>query len=235
VKPRAVPRRPYFTSDLFRFLRELKRHNDRAWFASQKPRYEASVKAPLQEFIADFAPALRTISPHMIADPSPVGGSLFRIHRDTRFSRDKTPYKTWAAAHFRHRAESQNVHGPGFYLHLEPRHAFAGAGLWQPDSSSQARIRRAIVEDPKGWVQAVAGRRFLARWSLDGEKLKRPPRGFDPTHPLVEDLKRKEYLAYAEFTAEQACEPDFLSRYFEACQRAAPFLRYLTSALGLPF
>src|SRR5688572_21278461 len=125
----------YFTPRLFQFLRELKANNDRSWFQANKGHYESDVKQPLLEFIADFGPPLREISEHFDADPGPVGGSLFRIYRDTRFSRDKTPYKTHAAAHFRHE-RGKDVHAPGFYLHLEPDNVFAACGIWHPDSDT---------------------------------------------------------------------------------------------------
>lgn len=230
-----MPGRPYFTPELFHFLRDLKRHNHRQWFTAQRERYEACLRGPFLEFISDLGPALHAISPHYIADPSPVGGSLLRMHRDIRFARDKSPYKTWAAAHFRHRADSQGMHGPGFYLHLEPGEVFAGAGLWHPEPAAQTRIRRAIVDDPAAWKGAVKGRRFLARWALAGDSLKRPPRGFDPDHPLIEDLKRKDFLGLCEFSQADVCSPDFLVRYLDACRRAAPFMSFLTGALGLPF
>lgn len=230
-----MPGRPYFTPELFRFLRDLKRNNNREWFVAQRPRYEAVVRGPFLEFIGDLSPALRSISPHYIADPSPVGGSLLRMHRDIRFSRDKSPYKVWAAAHFRHRGDNQSMHGPGFYLHLEPGEVFAGAGLWHPDPASQTRIRRAILEDPAGWKGAVRSRRFLARWDLAGDSLKRPPRGFDPQHPLIEDLKRKDFLALCEFSQDQVCAPGFLARFVDACRRSATLMSFLTGAVGLPF
>jgi uncharacterized protein (TIGR02453 family) len=164
-----------------------------------------------------------------------VGGSLFRIHRDTRFSRDKSPYKTWAAAQFRHRAESADVHAPGFYLHLEPGETFAGVGIWHPPTPEAHRIRQAILEDPAGWKAATRSRRFRARWDLSGDSLKRPPRGVDPKHPLLEDLLRKDFLGYSEFEPARVMAPGFLERFVDGCRRAADFLEFLTTALGQPF
>ncbi|MGZ6096116.1 MAG: TIGR02453 family protein, partial [Polyangiales bacterium] len=106
----------YFDKGLFDFLVELKANNDRDWFNANKTRYERDVKEPFLDFISDASPALRKISRSIVADPRPVGGSLFRIYRDTRFAKDKTPYKTHAGAHFQ--AGGKGVHGPGYYLHL---------------------------------------------------------------------------------------------------------------------
>ena len=122
---------PYFQEGLFTFLKELRANNDREWFAANRERYETQVREPFVRFISDFEPILHQISPHFRADPRPSGGSLFRIYRDTRFSKDKSPYKTAAAAHFPHE-RGRDVHAPGYYLHLEPGSVFAGAGLWRP-------------------------------------------------------------------------------------------------------
>ncbi len=115
-----MKRRSYFRPELFQFLRELKANNEKEWFQANKHRYESEVKEPMLRFISDFAPYLRQISRHVVADPRPVGGSMFRIYRDTRFFKDKSPYKTTAAAHFPHRDGGKDVHAPGFYLHIEP-------------------------------------------------------------------------------------------------------------------
>src|SRR5262245_18610926 len=115
---------PSFDLALFAFLSDLRQNNDRDWFAASKSRYERDCLEPALAFIEDFAVDLEAISPHFRADPRPVGGSLFRIYRDTRFAKDKTPYKTNIGIHFRHEAAS-NAYAPGFYLHLAPGEVFA--------------------------------------------------------------------------------------------------------------
>ena len=137
--------KPYFTPALFTFLTELRLHNDREWFARNKERYVRDVRDPMLRFIADFAPTLKKLAPRLVADPRPVGGSMFRIQRDTRFSGDKSPYKTNVAAHFRHEA-GRDVHGPGLYLGLEPEDVEVGGGIWHPEAEPLRRIRTAIVE-----------------------------------------------------------------------------------------
>jgi uncharacterized protein (TIGR02453 family) len=218
--------------ELFAFLRELREHNDRAWFAANRERYEAHVREPLLRFVADFGPHLREISPSFVADPRPVGGSLFRIQRDTRFSMDKSPYKTNAGAQFRHEA-GRDAHAPGFYLHLEPGEVFAAAGLWRPGRTELGRVREAIVSDPAEWGRVVTAPAFGSVLSLGGEQLERPPRGYDPDHPFIEDLKRKDLIVTAAFAEAEACRPEFLDRFVRTCQAAAPFVRYLTAAIGL--
>jgi uncharacterized protein (TIGR02453 family) len=227
-------RTPHFSPSLFAFLRELSRNNNREWFLANRARYEREVRDPLLQFIADFAHHLRRISPHFVADPRPVGGSLFRIYRDTRFSRDKRPYKTVAAAQFRHE-QGKNVHAPGFYLHLEPGNVFAGAGLWHPDAETLRAVRDAIVAKSGNWKRAVSGKAFRERFELGGEALKRPPRGYDPEHPLIDDLKRRDFVAMTPFDDAEVLAADFLDRYAEVSRRARPFMRFLTVAVGLPF
>src|SRR5262245_52215352 len=184
----------YFGPALFGFLRELKLHNERAWFQQNRERYEREVRGPLLGFVRDFAAPLARITAQLVADPRPVGGSLFRIHRDTRFSKDKTPYKTQAAAQSRHR-ERRDVHAPCFRLHLEPGRVFGGAGIWHPDPAALARIRRALAGRGADWKKAVGGRAFMRGCTLEGDFLSRPPRGFAPDHPLIEDIKRKDFIA----------------------------------------
>lgn len=220
----------YFRPGLFRFLQELERNNRREWFETNKPRYESEVKAPLLRFIADFGARLRTLSKHFSADPRPVGGSMFRIYRDTRFSRDKSPYKTAAAAHFPHRSAGKDVHVPGFYLHIEPGGSMGGGGLWHPDAPTLKKVRDGIVARSRSWKEVVS-----AGISIQGDALKRPPAGYDADHPYVSDLKRKDFYAMTDFAEPEVCAPDFMDRYLAACLAAAPLVRFLTRSLALPW
>ena len=215
--------------ELFAFLAELRRHNNREWFNENKERYLTEVRDPALALVAALAPGLHGISGQISVDPRPSGGSMMRIYRDTRFSRDKTPYKTNVGIHFGLKAP-RDFDAPGFYLHLEPGHVFMGAGVWHPQADALRAVREAIVKNPRGW--AAARRVGL---SHDEASLKRPPRGFDPEHPLVEDLKRLSFTTGAEFTQPQACAPDFAARYVTACRRAAPLMRFLARAMGLTF
>ena len=229
-----MPGTPHFTPALLAFLRELSRNNNREWFLANKLRYERDVREPMLRFIADFAPHLRRISAHFVADPRPVGGSMFRIYRDSRFSRDRTPYKTVASAQFRH-AMAKDVHAPGFYLHLEPGNVFAAVGMWRPEAEPLRLVREAIVEHPERWRKAIVGKRFRELYELEGEVLKRPPRGFPPDHPLAEDLRRKDFVASTSFEAAEIFEPDFLRRYAATARAAAPFMAFLTGAVKAPW
>jgi uncharacterized protein (TIGR02453 family) len=223
-----------FTPSMFTFLQELAEHNDREWFKDHKDRYVEAVQEPAVAFILAVTPGLGRISPQIRADARPVGGSLFRIQRDTRFSKDKTPYKTHTGIHFRH-ASAADVHAPGFYLHLQPGEVFAAAGIWRPEGEAARRIRRAIVDDPTGWRRAAHAKAFAARYALTGDVLKRPPTGFPGDGPFAADLLRKDFIAEARLSEKAATAPGFAREYVDLCRAAAPFMRFLCGALDLPF
>ena len=217
-----------FSPELFRFLRDLSKNNSRGWFQSNRQRYEAILREPCLQFISDLGPLLRGISRHLVADPRPSGGSLFRIYRDTRFSRDKSPYKTHAGMYFPVRG-GKDVHTPGFYLHLEPGSCFAAAGLWHPDAAALARVREAIVARSGRWKSARSG------LSLEGDSLRRPPRGYDANHPFIEDLKRKDFISSVRLSEKEVTSPRFLSDFVAKCAKMSPLPRFLAAALELPW
>ena len=224
----------YFTASTLSFLKDLGANNDRAWFAANKDRYERHVKEPALRFINDFAPHLAKISPHFRADPRANGGSLFRIYRDTRFSKDKRPYKTHTGIQFRHEA-GKDAHAPGYYLHIEPGELFVGVGTWRPDSPTLRKIRDALVEDPGAWKRARGNKRFRERFDLGGDSLVRAPKGFDPDHPLIEDLRRKDFIAAARLTRKEVTSRDFLDSFTSLCKAATPFQRWLCRAVGAAY
>ncbi len=219
-------------SELFVFLSELKKNNNRDWFQDNKDRYENDVKDPLLTFIAAFAERAPEISSSIMVIPRVSGGSLFRIYRDMRFSKDKTPYKTGAGLHFRHK-RGKDVHAPGYYLHLEPGEVFAGCGIWKPNTETVTKIRTKIANHPDQWLNIIQDKKFKITFTLGGDSLIRPPKGFDPDHALIEDLKRKDYLASIVLNEKIVCQPDFLDYYVELCKTAAPFMEFLTRAVGL--
>jgi uncharacterized protein (TIGR02453 family) len=216
---------------LFRFLKDLKANNDREWFQENKARYEVEARGVMLRFIGEFSGPLSSISKHFIADPRPSGGSMFRIYRDTRFSKDKTPYKTHIAAHFPHRAaQAGGVHGPGFYLHLEPGGSFAGGGLWHPEPDALFKVRQAIATKSKAWKKLRE-----SGLEISGDALQRVPQGFASDHPCAEDLKFKDFYTTTSFTNVQVLAPDFLDQVTEACQKSAPLVAFLCKALELPW
>ena len=221
----------HFTPAAFRFLEELAANNNRDWFQSSKRRYEEDVKEPALRFIADFAGPLREICPDFRADPRASGGSLFRIYRDTRFSKDKSPYKTHAGIHFRHEA-ARGAHAPGFYLHIEPGGSFAACGVWKPATPALTAIRQAIADDPEAWIEARDHPQFRAAFELSGASLKKAPRGMSADHPMIEDLKRKDFIGVAPLGEEAIVAEHFIDHFAALCRSAAPFQRWLCEALG---
>lgn len=224
----------YFSDKTFRFLRALARNNSREWFTDHKADYEAHLRQPFLRLVTDLQPDLAAISPHYRADPRPMGGSLFRIHRDTRFSNDKTPYKTWSGARFFHE-RSKTVPAPSFYLHVQPGACFIGAGLWHPDPATQRRIRDFLVDNPSGWKAATQSAAFKRRFELTGDRLVRPPRGYPADHELIEDLKRKDFVVGAGLEDETVLGPGLRKAVATGFAGMAPVVDYLCAALDLEF
>jgi len=224
----------YFTPRLFKFLSDLEVNNEREWFKANQAVYEAHVREPALRFIADVAKPLGRISPHFVADPSKVGGSLFRIQRDTRFGEDKTPYKTNTGMHFRHEA-AKDVHAPGFYLNIEPGGCFMGVGLWRPHTPVAYAIRGHIDENRAAWKRAAHSARFKDVFDVEGESLVRPPKGFPEDHPLIEDLKRKDFIATARLTQKTITSDTLMDEFAGNCKRASAYMKFLCDAVGVPF
>jgi uncharacterized protein (TIGR02453 family) len=225
-------RKASFSPELFSFLADLRANNERDWFAANKHRYEEL--EPALAFIDAFAPRLEKISSHFRADARPSGGSLFRIYRDTRFSKDKSPYKTNVGIHFRHEL-AKDAHTPGYYLHIGPDQVFAGGGIWHPSTEAATHIREAIVADPDRWRRVTGGGAFSKRFKLGGDSLKRVPSWADAEHPFADDLKRKDFFASTRLSQEEVVAPGFVALYARTCSSVAPLVHFLCDALDVPF
>lgn len=227
-----------FRPDALAFLRALARHNDREWFTANRARYELSLRAPMTELIEELDVRLATIAPEIVGVPR---RSLFRIHRDVRFSADKSPYKTNAGCWFYHQDAGRGVGqdgegGAGYYFHLEPAGCFVAAGIWMPGAAALAKLRSAIADDPVGFARIVRAPAFRRRYGRLSEeaRLTRLPRGYAPGHPA------EEWLRYKSFTVSRPLSPavvlsarlpSILASDFRALR---PFVRWLNGALGLP-
>jgi uncharacterized protein (TIGR02453 family) len=221
-----------FDPSLLGFLDELAQNNERDWFAENKHRYERLVREPALDFIVAMGPLLDRIAPEFEAVAKKMGGSLMRVFRDTRFGRDKTPYKTNVGIQFRH-TQGKDVHAPGYYLHIEPGAHFIGAGMWRPDPDSLAGIRTAIVERASAWKSA---RDAVAKtYSFDGGALKRPPRGYPVDHPMIDDIKRTDFIATRPFDDAELFRTDFAARVAKRFEAATPLMKFLCRAVGVPF
>jgi uncharacterized protein (TIGR02453 family) len=223
-----------FSNATFNFLGDLAANNNRAWFEENKPRYEALVREPALDFIEAMAPALARMAPHFRADARKMGGSLMRVFRDTRFARDKTPYKTNIGIQFRHEL-GKDVHAPGFYVHIATDECFLAVGCWHPEADALGRIREAVAAQPKKWFAARDHKEFVKEWALSGDSLSRPPRGFAADHPAVDDLKRKDFIALAPLSADDVCGAGLVKFAESRFTAALPFMKFLCSALEVQF
>ncbi len=221
-----------------RFLRALARHNDRAWFEANRATYEAEVRAPLTALVDEVDVRLATLAPEIVGDPK---RSLFRIHRDVRFSADKSPYKTNASAWFHHGAGGRGVSGAstphggaGFYFDVGPRGASLGGGIWMPPRPTLVRIRATIDDDHAPVARLLrtpSMRRFggLAEESM----LARMPRGYAADHPAAALLRHRSFTVGRALSERELLGvrlPDLLAREYA---RILPLVRWLNAALGL--
>lgn len=223
-----------FSKATFKFLDELATNNNRAWFDENRPRYEALVREPAEAFIEAMAAPLQRFAPHFRADLRRSGGSLMRVYRDTRFARDKTPYKTNIGIQFRHEL-GKDVHAPGFYLHVANDECFLGVGCWHPEPDALGRIREHVAHQPEAWFAVRDERSFAAHWALAGDSLSRVPRGYAADHPAAEDLKRKDFIGLADLSPGDVVSPKLVQLASQRFAAAAPFMSFLCSALGVPY
>jgi len=223
-----------FGADTIGFLQQLAKNNNRDWFVENKSRYEGCVVDPAFQFISAMGGELNSISTHFEAIPRKQGGSLMRVYRDTRFAKDKTPYKTNIGIQFRHEV-GKDVHAPGYYLHIEPTSIFVGVGMWHPESSALRAIRERIVGRPDEWKEIVFDRRFRTTYELQGDSLKNPPRGFDPELPHMEDLKRKDHMAVMPLSLIDISEARFTKKLARELKKATPYMEFLCKAVDVPF
>ncbi len=222
-----------FSNATIKFLKELKNNNNRDWFNENKHRYESDLLGDSLSFIEAMQPILKKVSPYFQAIPKRTGGSLMRIYRDTRFAKNKTPYKTNIGIHFRHEM-GRDVHAPGFYLHIEPTESFFGAGIWRPESKALAKIRNQLVEQPQRWKRIANGKKMAQHFEFSGEKLKRPPRDFDKDHPLIEDLKRKDFFVLAEINTKEIKTRKLLPMIESRMRETKLLMTFLCDSLRIP-
>ncbi len=221
-----------FDKKFFDFFVELKENNNRDWFTANKTRYREQVVTPMSHFIEAMAPRLGKLSKHFNADPRPHGGSMFRIYRDIRFSKDKRPYKEHAAVHFRHH-QARDAHAPGFYLHLAPDEVIIAGGVWLPPKEALLAIRTRIAEQPGAWTRVIHDQALVRTFGgISGDGLKRPPKSFDANHKHIEDIKRKTFFVVHHGKRAQARRAGFVDTVADIFADAAPLMRFLCRAVG---
>lgn len=223
-----------FSKATFSFLAELADNNNKAWFEDNKPRYEALVREPALDFIEAMEAPLKRFAPQFRAEPKKMGGSLMRVFRDTRFSRDKTPYKTNIGIQFRH-ALGKDVHAPGYYVHIATDECFFGAGCWHPAADALGKIRDRVVAKPENWCTVRDDPQFHEHWSLAGDSLTRPPRGYPADHPAIDDIKRKDFIALAPVSHKEVTSSALLELCARRFTESVPFMQFLCAALEVPY
>ncbi len=221
--------------DFFKFFKELSANNNREWFTANKPRYQDVVVGSLSDFIIDMAPRLAKISEHYNADPRSNGGSMFRIYRDVRFSKDKRPYKEHGAVQFRH-LRGKDAHAPGFYVHFEPGNVVFGGGIWKPPAPELLKIRTAIAKDPAGWSR-VRNNKALNDLTdgVMGDGITRPPKGFSGDEKHIEDIKRQTFFAMRHEKDAITRSPDFPAEVARTFKAVTPLMKFICKALDVPF
>lgn len=225
-----------FREEFWQFFDELSDNNNREWFTENKERYKSDVVTPCMDFIVDMGERLKDISPHYRAIAKANGGSMFRIYRDARFSKDKRPYKENAGIQFRHKL-GKDAHAPGFYINLKKDSIFYGGGIWLPDSGTLGEIRDRICYYPKKWQAVIENEDIVNTFGeIKGDGLKRPPRGYDPDHKYIDDLKRKSFFAMKnepDYKVTQKAE--FMDEAAKTFDAASPLMAFICDAKGIEF
>jgi uncharacterized protein (TIGR02453 family) len=220
--------RTTFSPAALTFLRRLMRHNDRAWFAAHKEAYERDVKAPMAALVERLASDLRRFAPDLVASPK---ASLYRLHRDTRFSADKSPFKTQVGAVFPHRTLHRHQ-GAGLYLEIGPAGTMIAGGIYMPEAAELHALRSHLAGNTarfRSLVESPAFRRTVG--TVSGSSLQRVPRGFPPNHPAAEYLKLRQFLFGCDFPAAFATSPAFYRQVVSLFEHMAPVVGFLNEPL----
>lgn len=224
-----------FTVEIFEFLRDLKANNNRAWFEANKERYHQYARDELIKMLIELQAGLAEFAPQIEVVPKAVGGSIHRIYRDLRFSKDKTPYKTHLSAHLRHQQRDAS-YGLGFYLRIEPGECIVASGIWQLTPKNAATVRNRIVKRPDEWARATAASHFVSLYgSVYGEQLKRVPGEYDSDHRFADDLRRKGFGGFAKLTDEQILGPACVPLVLDSFKAAVPLMQFLADAFDIPW
>ncbi|OUT61542.1 MAG: TIGR02453 family protein [Rhodopirellula sp. TMED11] len=225
---------PYFSEDLFQFLAELEDNNNRPWFNENKPRYREQIIDPAVAWLETLQKPLAKAAPLIVVNAKGYGGSIMRVYRDTRFGGNKNPYKTNVGISLRHESAA-DIHAPGLYIHLEVHECFFGAGLWRPSAQPLRQIREAIVNNPAVWKRAKNAKRFRDAFTIVGESLKTAPRGYPKDHPLIEDLRRKDFIAVSPLSFDQVTGSDLTETIIGLVKASRPWMNFLCDSVGLDY
>lgn len=217
-----------FPEEGLRFLRALKRNNNREWFQAHKSDYEEFIKKPMEGLVLSLGSDLSKIAPEIVATPK---ASLFRIYRDTRFSKDKSPYKTHVAASFPHRGLDKHQ-GAGLYLHIAPTEVFLGGGIYMPASEDLSAVRHHIAGNIPRFKRILGEKAFRKTFGvLRGDQLLRVPKGFASDHPAADYLRYKQYIVSRTLEPQDATKEAFYKTLLETFRTMMPFVRFLNEPI----
>lgn len=225
-----MPKDSHFTPALFQFLKRLEKNNTREWFTANKVEFEQSVKEPMQRFLADLTPRIAKVAPRIKV------GAMQRMNRDTRFSKDKSPYRRCVSVMLM--VEGADDLMLGYHISLTPGESKAYVGLWEPDGGTLDKVRARILTKPHEWNKSVGGA-FAKTHTFEGESLKRPPkvdgRVIEDDHPLIDDLKRKSHAAAMPLTDRDVCSPGFLDHYVDTVRAGSALMEFLCAAVKVKY
>ena len=220
---------PYFRPEALTFLRNLARHNDRAWFTPRKPVYEAELKEPMLAAIRKITEAMLDFAPNHVR---PAEKCLFRIYRDTRFSNDKRPYKTHVAAWWTHQGLGKTS-GAGYYFHVSPKELIIAAGSYMPEKDQLAAIRHWLLDhhaDFRKLLRSPAVRRTFEEF--EGNSLTRPPKGFPKDHPALDLIQCRQWGLAATLPPSEALKPSLAATIVRHFRIAAPIVDALNTPIA---
>jgi uncharacterized protein (TIGR02453 family) len=221
---------PGFSGEAMQFFRGLARNNNREWFQARKPVFEEQVKKPMYELVMAVNNAMKRFAPDYVTDPAKA---VYRIYRDTRFSKDKTPYKDQIAASFRRRDLGGEGGGAGFYFAVSHKNVAIGGGVYMPAPETLRDIRTHVAEFRNEFETLLKGRavkRLLGE--LQGDQLSRVPKGFRADHPAADLLRRKQFLLYTELEPQIATTPDLYEAVVSRFKAMTPFMEFLNAPLA---
>jgi uncharacterized protein (TIGR02453 family) len=225
----ASAEKPHFHEAGFKFLRSLKRHNERDWFNPRKPIYEAEIKAPMLALIAAINAAFEDFAPDFVRDPAKC---MMRIYRDTRFSKDKLPYKDHAAAWWA-KSGMEKTSGAGFYLDVSPTQLTIAAGCYMPEREQLLAIRRHLLDRHQQYRTLLGNKtlKTLGMTAFDPVKMTRPPKGFSSDHPALDLILQRQWGIAAHLPAELALQPTLAIEIVKRFRAATPLVSLLNEPL----
>jgi uncharacterized protein (TIGR02453 family) len=228
-KPMPAAAVPYFRPEALTFLRNLKRHNDRAWFQPRKAQFEAELKEPMLAIIRKITDAMLDFAPGFVR---PAEKCLFRIYRDTRFSHNKLPYKTHIAAWWSHSGLAKTS-GAGYYFHVSAKEVVIAAGSYMPEKDQLAQIRHWLLENHVEFKKLLQSKKVRSTFEeFEGNALTRPPKGFPSEHPGMDLIRCRQWGLAATLPAETALKKDLAATVIRHFRIAAPVVDALNTPIA---